>query len=271
MPFFFRGSADHSLFGVLHRPAAFNPHLPAWVFCHPLGEEKLWSHRVLVSYARRLAAAGYPVLRFDLTGHGDSEGQFVDLSVEQACADVTQAIDEVRRQTGVVAFSLLGLRLGATLASLVAERSRDIQQLVLWAPVTDGSRYMHDLLRSNVMTQLAIYKQVQQERSELVAEMERGAAVNVDGYDLGWGLYSTVSAVALGSARCGFTGRCLIVQVDKQLRPAADIQRLAAAYPTAAVRFAQEEPFWKEIAHFYQDAPNLFAATDTWLANPSGQ
>ena len=37
-------------------------------------------------------------------------------------------------------------------------------------------------------------------------------------------------------------------------------------YDSAVVAFAQEEPFWKEIARFYQDAPNLFGATDEWLA-----
>ena len=64
-------------------------------------EEKLWTHRVFVSYARQLAAAGYPVLRFDLTGHGDSEGSFSDASMATLCADLRRAIQEARRLTGV--------------------------------------------------------------------------------------------------------------------------------------------------------------------------
>ena len=54
-PFFFP-SGKHSLFGILHQPAAATC-LPAFVFCHPFGEEKLWTHRVFVSFARRLARA----------------------------------------------------------------------------------------------------------------------------------------------------------------------------------------------------------------------
>ena len=41
--------------------------------CHPLGEEKLWAHRVFVSLARDLANAGFVVLRFDCRGEGDSD------------------------------------------------------------------------------------------------------------------------------------------------------------------------------------------------------
>jgi exosortase A-associated hydrolase 2 len=264
-PFFFPSTGGGALFGVFHRPAAIDTTRPAFVFCHPLAEEKLWAHRVFVSYARHLAAAGYPVLRFDMTGNGDSEGEFSALSVERACADLRDAIAEVRRLTDGQPVSLLGLRLGATVASLVAETATEIRHLVLWSPVTDGERYVQDLLRSNVMTQMAVYKEVRQERHELVAVMEQGRTVNVDGYEMGWPLYSTIAAVKLGGSPRLFTGPCLIVQIDKQPRPAADLQRLAATYDSAVVEFAQEEPFWKEIARFYQDAPNLFAVTDEWL------
>jgi pimeloyl-ACP methyl ester carboxylesterase len=235
------------------------------VFCHPLGEEKLWSHRVFVSYARRLAAAGYPVLRFDFMGNGDSEGSFSDLSLSSFCADLRRAIEEARRLTGMTAVSLLGLRLGATIARLVAEETRDIRHLVLWAPITDGERYLQDLLRINVMTQMAIYKVVRQERPELIAEMQQGRTVNVDGYEMGWPLYASVASITGESPPRVFNGPCLVVQVDKQPRPAADLQRLAASYSGETLKFAQEEPFWKEIAKFYQEAPNLFSVTSEWL------
>ena len=44
------------------------------VFCHPFGEEKLWTHRVFVTFARRLAAAGHAVLRFDHRANGEQMG-----------------------------------------------------------------------------------------------------------------------------------------------------------------------------------------------------
>jgi exosortase A-associated hydrolase 2 len=192
IPLFFP-SGDRALFGVLHRPPAGAGARPAFVFCHPLAEEKLWTHRVFVSYARQLAAAGYPVLRFDATGNGDSEGNFSDLSMTILCDDVRAAIAEVRRQTGATAVSLLGLRLGATVAMMVADEVPDIRELVLWAPVTDGEKYLQELLRVNLLTQMATFKEIRQERPALVTEMQEGRLVNVDGYEMAWPLYASVS------------------------------------------------------------------------------
>ncbi|MEI2787934.1 MAG: hypothetical protein V9E93_03525 [Steroidobacteraceae bacterium] len=45
------------IFAAHHRPA--QPASRAIVMCHPLGEEKLWAHRVFVTFARDLAAAGF--------------------------------------------------------------------------------------------------------------------------------------------------------------------------------------------------------------------
>ena len=49
---------------------------------------------------------------------------------------------------------------------------------------------------------------------------------------------------------------------------AANSQQLAATYADATLVFAQEEPFWKEIASpTCEQAPNLFAVTTDWLAS----
>ena len=157
---FFRGSGGHSLFGVLHRPAQVDDRKAAFVFCHPLAEEKLWAHRVFVAFARLLAASGHPVLLLGLRGICNCGGRFSDLSLQIACDDIRVAMHEVRRLTGATSTSLLGLRLGATFASLVAEETPDVRHLVLWSPILDGDRYLQELLRINVMTQMATYKVV---------------------------------------------------------------------------------------------------------------
>jgi uncharacterized protein len=258
-------SGDRSLFGVFHEPLRDTSRTP-FVFCHPFGEEKLWTHRVFVSFARRLAAEGHAVLRFDYWGNGDSGGHFRDASLGTARADVRCAIDEVRRRTGASQVNLLGLRFGATVASLVADEVPGIEHLVLWAPIVDGGRYMQDLLRINLTTQMAVHKEIRQDREALVAIMREGHTVNVDGYDMSLPMYDEVSAVKLDADPKRHTGKCLVVQIDRQPgRPAADLAKLAAGYELGSVIFAQEEPFWKEIQRFYDSAPNLFAVTLDWL------
>jgi uncharacterized protein len=264
-PFFF-ASGDHRLFGVLHE--SHGPDTgPVFVFCHPLGEEKLWAHRVFVSFARELANVGFPVLRFDYRGNGDSEGTFSESTLETMVADVHAAIREARARTGRGAVSLLGLRFGASIAAVVADETADVRHLVLWAPIVDGARYMQELLRINLTMQMASHKKIVHDRAALVAQMEQGETVNVDGYDMALPLYAQCSALKLATDPRPYPGACLAVQIDRApgAKPAADLSDLMARYARATVVCAQEEPFWKEIARYYGTAASVGTATLDWL------
>lgn len=264
-PFFFPDRTG-PLFGVFH-DATGRARLP-FVFCHPFGEEKLWTHRVYVTFARALAALGHPVLRFDCRGNGDSSGTFADSSIGTALEDLDVAVRTIKVRTGAAAIGLLGLRLGATIAAAAAETRSDVAQLVLWAPLVDGARYAQDLLRINVTTQLAVYREVRQDRVALVEAMRQGQTANVDGYEVGYAMYEGLTALSLKGDRAAFAGPTLIVQLDRgaAAAPQPELTTLAGRYPAASLVQAQEEPFWKEIERFYDTAPNLFAVTLDWLA-----
>jgi pimeloyl-ACP methyl ester carboxylesterase len=166
----------------------------------------------------------------------------------------------------VEAVTLLGLRFGATVASLAAERFTDIDRLVLWAPIVDGERYMQELLRMNVATQTAVYKEVRHDRSELVELMRLGQTVNVDGYEMNHAFFAEASAIRLAAAKKTHRGPCLVVQIDRQAaRPSGELKALAATYPGGTLAMATEEPFWKEGSRFYDRAPELFSVTADWL------
>jgi len=262
---FFLPNGSYSLFGILHLPDGPAAGAP-FVLCHPFGEEKLWTHRVFVSFARQLAADGYPVLRVDYMGNGDSDGHFSASSLATVQSDVRAAVAEVRRRTGAASVNLLGLRFGALVASLVAEDTPDIERLILWSPVVDGARYMQELLRINLTTQMATKKEITHDREAMVAAMQQGRTVNVDGYEMAYPLYSEVSAVKLAAGRKQYRGPCLVANVDKQPgRPVPELDQLSSSYERGTLAFAQEEPFWKEIARFYDQAPNLFQVTREWM------
>lgn len=269
-PFFFERDR-HRLFGILH--AAQGQLRGAFVFCHPFAEEKLWAHRTYVSFAREVAARGYAVLRFDMTGHGDSDGQFARADVDTYLADVRRAVDEVasRVPTGTP-LGLLGLRLGAALAAQAADNDPRIANLILWEPVTDGAKYGQEVLMANLAMQMAAYGKVMVERKDLVKKMESGETVNVDGYDVSHAMFQQISAIRLDQQVGQFRGRCLVVQVDRAERPLRkELQALAARYAQATIAPAIEQPFWKEIKEFYGKAPRLAATTLDWLMNPSAQ
>ena len=138
--FFFGGTA-RSLFGVLHEPAGAGD-AEVVVMCAPLWREAIRAHRVLRQLGVRLAKLGHAVLRFDYSGAGDSAGESEHGDVDVWLEDVAAAIDEVRRRKPAARVTLLGLRFGATLAALAAARRDDVERLVLWEPVVNGTRYL---------------------------------------------------------------------------------------------------------------------------------
>ena len=220
-----------------------------------------------MSFARELTARGHVVLRFDLRGNGDSEGEFKDSSLTTALSDTRAAIDLVKRRTRRATVNLLGLRLGAAVAALIADERDDVERLVRWAPVIDGHRFVQELLRVNLATQMAVFKEVREDRTALVGQMKQGRTVNVDGYPLSLAFYEQLSALKLGQGPRPFPGRCLIVQIDRVKGAAllAEVAKLGSAYQSGTTLTVCEEPFWKEIERFYEEAPALALATLDWL------
>lgn len=116
-----------SLLGILHRGAAGAPAAAgATGVVVVVGgpQYRAGSHRQFVHLARTLAAAGHPVLRFDVRGMGDASGAL--RSFEQITPDIGAAIDQLQqRAPGVRRVVLWGLCDGASAALLYLDERRD--------------------------------------------------------------------------------------------------------------------------------------------------
>jgi hypothetical protein len=133
---------DHC-FGWLHEgePAATR----GVVLCQPFGREAMWVHKGWRVFAEALADSGAPTLRFDYAGTGDSAGESEDgEQIERWLRSIRSAIAYLKESTEVTHVVLCGLRLGATLAALVAAEE-DVDELVLLAPVLSGRQYLREL------------------------------------------------------------------------------------------------------------------------------
>ncbi len=97
---------SEQLVGILHGAASAGR--PGVLIVVGGPQYRVGSHRQFVLLARALAAAGYPVFRFDYRGMGDSDGDRRDF--EQVNDDVRAAIDTFMRQVpqlpGVVLWGL---------------------------------------------------------------------------------------------------------------------------------------------------------------------
>lgn len=244
---------------------------------HPFGEEKLWSHRVFVTFARALAQRGHYVLRFDYMGSGDSSGETPEASLQTHLADLGAGVEQLmQRASNIDSIGLIGLRLGASVAATFAASARDASQysmvrrgpLILWDPVIDGESYFQELLRTNLSTQLAVFGKVQESREVLMERIRNGGTANVDGYEIGLPLLESCARQdLLPAGGLSHEGATLVVQIaaNDKAKLRDDLQAFSQGTPNASFERAIEQPFWREIKPFYGRAENLQGMTLQWL------
>ncbi|MCF6235878.1 MAG: hypothetical protein L3J70_05825 [Gammaproteobacteria bacterium] len=143
-PFYF-GPDGKKLIGWLHTNATTENLDTAVVVCPPLAVEYMSTYRSMRYVADYFALAGIPAIRFDYHGTGDSSG-FNDEGnrLDHWLWSIEQAMSEVKKLSGCSKVGLFGLRMGATLASLVSARV-DVDFLVLWAALESGRRYIREI------------------------------------------------------------------------------------------------------------------------------
>ena len=111
-----------TLLGILSRPEL--PEQTGVVVIVGGPQYRAGSHRQFVLLSRALAAAGYPVLRFDYRGMGDSTGAQRDF--EGVSADIAAAIDTLQQRVpAVTQVALWGLCDGASAALLYCHETND--------------------------------------------------------------------------------------------------------------------------------------------------
>src|ERR1700722_6773321 len=85
--------------------------------------------------AAGLGEAGVASLRFDLRGHGDSEGRQEDMTLAAILNDIRTALEWLRQSSGAGRLSLLGASFtGGACAYYAARRATEIDRLVLLNP-----------------------------------------------------------------------------------------------------------------------------------------
>ena len=131
-------------FGWLHSGPADRGGDVAVLLCPALTRDALDAHLPFRLLASELAVAGYPTLRFDYPGTGNS-GDASDDPWETWQAAIDDAVAYLRRTTGARRVVFAGLRIGATLAALAAARHPEAAGLLLLAPVLRGQSFMRQL------------------------------------------------------------------------------------------------------------------------------
>jgi alpha-beta hydrolase superfamily lysophospholipase len=241
--------AFDGLFGWLHRPDGPMRGMGVLLVA-PFGSDALSAHAPMRLFADRLAAAGFPVLRYDHRGEGDS------LPLEDPDADalpvwldgVATAAEKLRALSGGRRVALAGVRLGASLAAMAA-RSADASALVLLAPVLSGRSWLRQLkLSGDVFT--------------AQDGPEDAGRLDVDGLWL-----SAPTAASLGRLDLAALSPPTVptfVAAQNKLVAGYAAKLVAAGAPVQPSDFAEFEPmFWR--THKNLAPLQLFERACTWL------
>jgi uncharacterized protein len=137
--------ADKALFGIYHIPLAGVSRNHAILLIPSIEQEAIRGHRAYRQLAVRLARLGFPVMRFDYWGTGDSKGEGALKGLAQWQNDIVSAIAELKSRSKLDRVCLAGLRLGGSLATLASE-TIPVVGIALWEPVINGEAYVEALV-----------------------------------------------------------------------------------------------------------------------------
>jgi dienelactone hydrolase len=114
---------NDSVVGILTEPdpARARPHAPVVIASNVGMNHRVGPFRAWVELARRLADSGFAMLRFDLSGMGDSEPRRDERSErERALADVREAMSALADRKGIRRFVQVGMCSGVDSAHAIS-------------------------------------------------------------------------------------------------------------------------------------------------------
>jgi len=130
---FFQNSKGDKLCGLLSNPTN-DKNKPVIIMVHGFS-----SNKNTIKYTKLqdiLNPKGISAFRFDLWGHGESEGTFADITISEAVDDILQAISFLKKQ-GYTRIGLIGSSFGGISGIMAASKTSDLLLLGLISPVSN--------------------------------------------------------------------------------------------------------------------------------------
>jgi pimeloyl-ACP methyl ester carboxylesterase len=197
-----------------------------WVVCHSFGLEHVYLRTMETAFARAMAAAGFPCLRFFSRGYGDGAVVAEGVGVSSHVADTVDAVALLRRETRVATVGLAGARFGASVAAIVAAR-QGAEGLILWEPVVAGKRYLNGLWQQTLLSGLA-REETPPTTSPALSLVGKNEPADLQGIPVNEKASEELSALDLVEEVGSFAGRALVVQISRSGEPSPEIERLLA-------------------------------------------
>jgi pimeloyl-ACP methyl ester carboxylesterase len=190
---------------------------PTAVFVHGFTSNRLELPN-FVAMSRLLEANGIASVRFDLSGHGESDGDFFDVTITGEIAETRAVLAAVRAFDFVDSerIGLVGMSMGGVVAGIVAAEEPGIGALCLWSPAA--------------IAPFEIGKGYLKGRS-LAAEIEEKGYFDADGYRMSPAHVEDIAGIDVYGRSGAYPGPVHILHGDKdEIAPLAYVRRYLDHY-----------------------------------------
>lgn len=190
------------LFTIVERPTSTGK-VPLVIICH--GFSGNCRRPFIKDLSESIVAQGMATLRFDFNGHGESDGEFRNMTVLNEIEDLKDVITWARKQPWVENISLVGHSQGGVVVSMVSGElgDKEIKAEVLLAA---AAVLRDDALRGNTMGATYDPWNFKGDYIELPHSPEAGALL------LGKNYVETAIRLPIYETAANYTGPTLIVQ-----------------------------------------------------------
>jgi pimeloyl-ACP methyl ester carboxylesterase len=260
-------SDGRPLYSSMHRGAS--PDAPVIIYCHGFAQEHIFNWRAEVLGADILARRGFATFSYHARAHGDSAGDFSDLTFEGLVDDALAAASHATAATGASRIVWVGIRFGALIAAAAMRRRPDSAALALWEPVQGAREYFRALMRRVLFFEVSRGRRPAMTAEQMIEQLGRGNPVPLLGFGLFPKFYASAVEVNLRRALEGWSGPTMLVQIQQRTALSeehrslqAAIQRQGAPVTTVVV---DEEPSWDNGFESWWTLEDLSRQMGDWL------
>lgn len=127
-------NGDHGKLSAILQTPGGKKYYPLVIICHGFTGNK--NEPLLTNLANDLEAAGIASIRFDFNGHGESEGNFSDMTVLNEIEDAKKVYAYAKNLSEVTHISVAGHSQGGVVASMLAGElgTEKVKAVALMAP-----------------------------------------------------------------------------------------------------------------------------------------
>jgi len=263
----FFDSGDRPLYGVIRR--GLRRDAPVVLFCNSFAADHDAKWRAEVIGAQVAAQHGYTTFSYHPRGHGDSAGNFADVTFEGLVEDAQSAACYALQKSGASRIVWIGIRFGALVAAEALRRRKDAVALAVWEPIHSAHAYFRELLRQNLYKDLALGRRPSMTADQMMERLGREPSLGVPGFELYRTFSESASAADLLQSLETWDGPTLVAQFRRREKLARENIRLQnvlerrGARVTASVFVEKSNPNSQIPPQWFNE--DLILRTAAWL------